>query len=185
MILYPTETIYALGALALDEAEIATLFQLKGREEGKPVSWLVRSIADIEQYAFIDAVAAKIATQFLPGPLTLVLQARPEIPRQFIGPDGTIGFRISADSVAQALIAEVMEEWAMPLTCTSANISGLVTLPTPLEIMSQFGDLAHLVTTVHDVGARSGVASTVVRVIHGQLCVLREGAILSDDILRR
>jgi L-threonylcarbamoyladenylate synthase len=184
LILYPTETIYALGALALDDGAIARLYATKGREEGKPVSWLVRDIGDIEQYARLDAVAASIAERFLPGPLTLVLEARPEIPRQFTSIDGTIGFRISSDPVAQAVIADVMKEYVMPLTCTSANVSGLPTLSTPQEILEQFGPCSASIKTVHDAGIRQGVPSTVVRVSNGQITVLREGAIASAILMR-
>jgi L-threonylcarbamoyladenylate synthase len=183
MILYPTETIYALGVKALDDREVKSLFQLKGREEGKAVSWLVRDIADIQRYAQMDALALTLAERFLPGPLTLVLGARDEVPRSLISPDGTVGFRISSDPAAAQLIASFMDEYDMPLTCTSANVSGLPTLSTPKEILLQFGDRARMIDVVYDGGARSGVSSTVVRVLDGQVTVLREGAIPSAILL--
>jgi L-threonylcarbamoyladenylate synthase len=179
MILYPTETIYALGAGALNVDEMARLYRLKGREEGKPVSWLVRDLADIAHYAYLDAVSVKIAERFLPGPLTLVLQARDEVSRQFTSSDGTVGFRISTDPVAQEIIHRYVDEFFMPLTCTSANVSGMPTLMTPVEIIKQFQERAGLITAVHDTGPRMGTASTVVRVVHGVVTVLREGAIPS------
>lgn len=182
MILYPTETLYALGVNALDLQEIAKLYVLKGRDESKPSSWLVRSLADIEKYAEVSEVAAKIAMQFLPGQLTLVLRARntvPEYRRKF---ENEVSFRISSDPVAQKVIAEFMEEYDAPLTCTSANVSGLSTLGTAGEILQQFGEKAKMITKIIDDGPRKGLASTIVRVIGDEVTILREGEITEDEI---
>ncbi len=182
MILYPTETLYALGVNALDGIEIARLFALKGREEHKAVSWLVRNVDDIRQFAEVDAVAARIAEHFLPGPLTLVLRVKDEVPDMLVGPDRTVGFRVSSDPMAQAIIDAFMSEYGAPLTCTSANVSGSPTLPTVDEILQQFGAQADLIDEVHDDGVRKGLASTVVKVIDGELTILREGAVSESEI---
>jgi L-threonylcarbamoyladenylate synthase len=183
MILYPTETIYALGVNALDEAELRKLFALKGREEGKSVSWLVRNVEDIERYAILDSTARSLAERFLPGPLTLVLPVRPGVISSVVSTDGTVGFRVSPDEVAKQVIADFMSKYDAPLTCTSANLSGLPTMSTPEEILKQFGERASGVDTVYDDGLRSGLASTVVRVLDGKITILREGAIPVSDIL--
>ncbi len=187
MILYPTETIYALGVNALDEAEIAELFRLKGRDEGKSVSWLVRGIADIERYAQADDVVLKVAEEFLPGPLTLILKARNKVPRHAVSHDGTVGFRISSDPIAQKVIADFMSLYDAPLTCTSANISGLPTLPTPAEITQQFQRHHHHAAAIdwqiHDDGPRFGTASTIVRIVDQEIEILREGSITPYDIM--
>jgi L-threonylcarbamoyladenylate synthase len=183
MILYPTETIYALGVHALDERQIAALFTLKGRNEGKAVSWLVRNIADIERYAHLSPRAVVIAEKFLPGSLTLVLPARDTVPRAVIGPDRTIGFRISPDAVAREVITAFMDEYNAPLTCTSANVSGLSTAALPEEILMQFGERAAMIRHIYDDGIRTGTPSTVVRVEGDVITVLREGAIPSAILL--
>jgi L-threonylcarbamoyladenylate synthase len=180
MILYPTETIYALGVNALDENELAALFAFKGRDERQTVSWLVRDMADVANYAEVSEVAARLAARFLPGPLTLVLPAKSTVPTSRSAPDGTIGFRISPDPVAQRVIVEFMAIHDAPLTCTSANLSGLPTLRTPQEILKQFGDKASRIDTVIDDGIRAGAPSTVVRVIGDTVEVLREGAIAKE-----
>lgn len=182
MILYPTETLYALGVNALDEAAHKKLFQLKQREAGKSSSWLVRSVGDMEKYAEVSETAAKIAKRFLPGKLTLVLKIKDELPDAVVASDRTIGFRISADPHAQMLIETFMAEHDAPLTCTSANVSGSPTLPTPSEILQQFGPNAHLIDTIIDDGPRKGLASTVVRVMGDRVEVLREGEISEWDI---
>jgi L-threonylcarbamoyladenylate synthase len=182
MILYPTETLYALGVNVIDPVALAELYLLKERDASSPASWLVRSMEDVETYAEVGSTAAKIAHAFLPGKLTLVLKALPHIPFELIAPDKTIGFRISSDPVAQRVITEFMEEHNAPLTCTSANVSGLSTLGTVGEILQQFGENANLIKKVVDDGPRKGLASTIVRVIADEVTVLREGDITESDI---
>lgn len=183
MILYPTETIYALGVNALDDAALAVLFRLKGRDERQTVSWLVRDMGDVARYAEVGPLAVKIAEQFLPGPLTLVLQAKSTVPASRQAPDRTIGFRISSDPFAQQLIADFMAEHNAPLTCTSANVSGQATLSTPAEIFNQFGERASMIERVIDDGPRAGAASTVVKIAGNEMTILRQGTI-SEAVLR-
>ncbi len=183
MILYPTETVYGLGVHALDAGELQKLYELKGRDAQKAVSWLVRDVTDMEQYAEVSAVAAKIAARFLPGPLTLVLPIRSEIKAQYPFLPDTIGFRVSTDPEAQKLIAEYMNTHHAPLTCTSANVSGFKTGITVSEILKQFGDKAQIIDTIIDGGERSGTASTVVQILDSNITILREGA-LSEHVLR-
>lgn len=182
VLLYPTETLYALGVHALNVDAVATLQLIKGRDPQKAASWLVRSIEDIERYAEVDEMARRIAEHFLPGPLTLVLAAKEEVPRNVIASDGTIGFRISQDPVAQTVVNEHYARHNAPLTATSANVSGAPTLPTPPEIMQQFGEHARDITKVVDDGPRKGLASTIVRVAGGEVRILREGDIAESEI---
>jgi L-threonylcarbamoyladenylate synthase len=183
MILYPTETIYALGVNALDKTAVRNLFSVKGRVENKSMSWLVRNIADIEHYSQLSPLAKQIAERFLPGPLTLILPARDLVPTQLRGPDDTISFRISTDKIAQKLIQEFMSEHKAPLTCTSANLSGEPTLPTVPEILAQLGSKASLIDKIIDNGPRSGTASTVIKVVDDTVEIIREGATSVDEIL--
>jgi len=68
IILYPTESVYGLGVNPFDGGALEQLYQLKGRVGDKPVSWLVRSVADIERYAHVDDIARRLIARFLPGP---------------------------------------------------------------------------------------------------------------------
>ena len=183
MILYPTETLYALGVNALDREELDSLYALKGRESSKVASWLVREVADIEKFALLDEVAMKVAQHLLPGQLTLVLETKKSIDRNVVAPDGTIGFRVSTDPMAKKIIEDFMAEYDAPLTCTSANVSGAPTFSTPGEILQQFGERANMIDQVIDDGVRKGLASTVVKVINGEVTVIREGEISEADIL--
>ncbi len=183
MILYPTETVYGLGVNALDPVEVEKLNVLKGRPEEKKLSWLVRTVDDIAEYAEVNDTARAIISEFLPGPLTLVLQVNThalEIPTVV---DGRVRFRISPDPVAQTLIERFMAEHNAPLTCTSANISGMPTLSTPHEILTQFGERASLITEVIDDGPRQGTPSTVVGVFGSEVEVYREGSISTEALM--
>jgi len=131
----------------------------------------------------VGPLAVKIAEQFLPGPLTLVLRAKSTVPASRQATDRTIGFRISSDPFAQQLIAEFMAEYNAPLTCTSANVSGLLALATPAAILTQFGERASMVERVIDDGPRAGAASTVVRIIGNELDIIREGSISAAALL--
>lgn len=182
IILYPTETLYALGVNALDPEALAALYDLKGRDSTKVASWLVRDVADIATYAELGEVGAKIAQRFLPGKLTLVLPTKPHVSRAVTAPDDTIGFRVSADRVAQKLIADFMSEHDAPLTCTSANVSGSPTYSTTSEILQQFGATANQITQILDDGPRKGLASTVVKVVGNELTVIREGEISEAEL---
>ncbi len=182
IILYPTETLYALGVNALDAKAVAKLQSLKGRGNEKPPSWLVRDVDDIKRYAELSETAAKIATRFLPGPLTLVLKAKIDISDAILPPDRTIAFRISGDEKAKALVEKFMGEYDAPLTCTSANISGSPTFSTVPEILQQFGAKAKQITEIIDDDSRKSLASTIVRVIGDDVTILREGEITEFDI---
>ena len=187
MILYPTETIYGLGANVLDDSEVAKIFSLKGRNERQTASWLVRDMSDINQYGEISATAEKIITTFLPGKLTIILPAKSTVPQNCQAADKTIGFRISSDPIAQETITNFMHAHNAPLTCTSANMSGQAPAATPQDILAQFTTHKRdtsLITQIVDDGPRSGKASTIVRVIGDQVSILREGDISEKAIYK-
>ena len=180
IILYPTETVYGLGVNALSEAALETLFKRKSRDIQKTVSWLVRNIDDVARYAEVSPKALAIIEQFLPGPMTIVLPVKDSVPDYAASHDRTVGFRISSDKSASALIEEFMKEHNAPLTCTSANVSGLATLTTPESIVNQFKACDKKFvgfSRVIDDGPRSGLPSTVVKIVNDELLLLREGVI--------
>lgn len=184
IILYPTETLYALGVNALDTEELHALFLLKGRNETQTASWQVRNMDDVHRYAEVSKTAAKIAERFLPGPLTLVLPAKDTVPEGRSAPDNTIGIRISSDPIAHKAVSDFMEKHDAPLTCTSANVHGAPTLQTPGEILQQFGEKAQKITDIIDDGPRKSLASTIIRVIGDEITLLREGSIGEDEIMQ-
>lgn len=189
IILYPTETVYGLGVNVLSESAQLRLIERKGRDINKAMSWLVRDVEDIEHFAVYSKKALEIARHFMPGPLTLVLPVKEDVPSFATAFDHTVGFRISSDEKAQKLIREFMDTYGAPLTCTSANVSGQSTLTTPESIIEQFKSFDKKFigfSEVVDDGPRSGVPSTIIKVVGEEVLLIREGAIpfrkLSDFI---
>lgn len=173
LVLYPTDTLYGLGADATNPKALARLRELKGREKKKPLSVLVPDHASISRYAHMSETARSLAARFLPGALTLVLPATDRIPAE-ITLNGAIGIRIPDDPFCRALA----QAFGKPITATSANKSGRETPATVEEVICQFGPDAHEIALAIDSGSRKGnIGSTVVRVAGETSYVLREGAI--------
>jgi L-threonylcarbamoyladenylate synthase len=176
LVAFPTETFYGLAASALDPAAVDRLCALKGRDPGKPIPCIVGDRAQAGQLcADWPPLAEKLANRFWPGPLTLVLPARPELPAP-LRPEGLVGLRLSSHPWARALALKL----GGPITSTSANPAG------GREVVS-VGEL--------DVGLRGklgwvldagttpgGLASTVVRLDDRALTCLRRGAIAFEDV---
>lgn len=181
MLLYPTETIYALGVNVLDAAAMHRLYTTKGRVPDKPVSVLVRNAVDIEQYAHINAAARTLIEALLPGPLTIVLPAKSHVPN-YLQHQGMTSFRISPDPIAQHVINDFMTVHNAPLTCTSANRSGLDPAHEPAAICEQLGEEAANIEHIYDDGPRTGTPSTVVAISDAGWHIIREGSIPTTTI---
>jgi L-threonylcarbamoyladenylate synthase len=120
MVVYPTETFYAIGADAFSSIALQQLFRVKGREPGRPVGLIAADTAMAFSVAReIPIDARRLADAFWPGPLTLVFPARDDIAPELVGADG-VGIRVSPNPVACALSAGI----GRPITATSANLSG-------------------------------------------------------------
>lgn len=172
IIVYPTETFYALGADALDPGALARLFELKRRDPHKPVGL----IAADRRMAFalareVPEPARRLAAKFWPGPLTMVLPARAGLPPELLGPGGGVGVRVSSHPVARALSAAL----GRPLSATSANRAGQAPATTTAQARAAFTDKVK----VYVEGGRLSAAapSSVVAFEAGALRVLRAGAV--------
>ncbi|MEK7462221.1 MAG: L-threonylcarbamoyladenylate synthase [Patescibacteria group bacterium] len=177
IILYPTETVYALGVNPFDRAAWHDLCELKERHGYQTASWLLPSVEDIASYANVTKVAKELIDRYMPGPFTIVLKAKDYLPREVQMLDGTVSFRVSSDPVTQEFIAEYMATRNAPLTCTSANRHGQPTMITPQSIAGQFGDKVQMITKIIDDGPRFGRPSTIVRCVDDVVTVLRQGSI--------
>ncbi len=177
IILYPTETVYALGVNPFDRVAWHDLCELKGRQGNQTASWLLPSVEDIAIYAKITPKAQELIDQYMPGPFTIVLKAKDYLPREVLALDGTVSFRVSSDTITQELINDYMATHNAPLTCTSANRHGQPTMITPQSIAAQFGDKVQMITKIVDDGLRVGQPSTIVRCVDDVVTVLRQGSI--------
>ena len=172
VIVFPTETLYGLGADAFNEAAVDTVFRLKGRKPDTPIPVLVATEAMLGQLVDdIPPLARKLMQRFWPGPLTLVLPARANVLRPLMNAGGGIGVRISSQPIAMQLVQAL----GRPLTATSANPSGKNPARTLREAQSYF---TGKVNTFIDGGTlTSGTGSTVAEVQGERLRIIRAGDI--------
>jgi L-threonylcarbamoyladenylate synthase len=171
LVAYPTETFYGLGVLATDAAAVARLARAKGRPDGKPLPLLAADVAAVETVAVLDGAAHRVAARLWPGPLTLVLPARPGLPEAVTAGTGTVGIRVPGSAVARALAREA----GGPIVSTSANPSGG---PPPRRVGELDPALRARVDLVLDGGETpGGLASTVVAVGGGTIRLVRVGPV--------
>jgi L-threonylcarbamoyladenylate synthase len=176
LVVYPTETFYALGADAFSSTALRRLFQVKRRELGRPVGLIAADTAMAFSLAReIPFDARRLARAFWPGPLTIVLPARADLAPELTGPGG-VGVRVSPNPVARALSAAI----GRPITATSANLSGKAP-PTTLEAART--GLGEKVKVYLEGGNLAASApSTVVAVNPSGWKMVRMGAISEDQI---
>lgn len=120
IVIYPTETVYGLGADAFSDAAIQKVYEAKHRPLGQPISIGVSGFEMMAAVAFVDPPMEEFIEAFLPGPVTVVLKAKHLVPEILTGGTGLIGIRIPAHPLALSLI----EQFDGPITATSANLHG-------------------------------------------------------------
>ena len=172
VVVYPTETFYGMGVDALSLAALDRLFALKGREPGKPVALIAADARSVfELVREVPEAARRLADAFWPGPLTLVLPARDDLPGPLIGPDGGVGVRVSSHPIARALAAGL----GRPITATSANLAGGQPATTLVEARDAFG--AKVKVYLEGGKLAASAASTVIACDRNGWRVLRAGLI--------
>jgi L-threonylcarbamoyladenylate synthase len=173
---FPTETVYGLGANALDAAAVAKIFEMKGRPTTSPLIVHVSSIGMAREIVTEwPPEADELARRYWPGPLTLVLPKSPKIPDIVTAGLATVGIRVPAHDVAMALI----EAAGVPIAAPSANRFMGLSPTTAEHVLEAFGDDV----PVLDGGACPlGIESTVVSISDGKVTLLRPGMISLGDI---
>jgi len=176
VVVYPTETVYGLGADAFNPAALQRLVALKVRAPGKPIAVL---IADVEMLhdlvTDVPAIAQRLMRQFWPGPLTLVMRAQPAVSPLLTGTSDGVGVRVSSHAIATALVVAV----GRPITTPSANPADR---PPSISIDAAREYFGAQVDCYVDGGTLPGEpASTVVDVRAGW-SLIREGAIPANRI---
>ena len=175
LVVYPTDTLYALGADVYNEEAVEKIFVLKHRPQSQPLPVAVSSLEEMEHLAYVDHSARRLVERFLPGPLTLVLRKKTPGLTMVTGGRKTIAIRIPDNEVALELLACVG-----PLTVTSANRHGEHPLLSVEDIRKQFQ--AEDVAVYLDCGRLEGKPSTIVDVTSGNPQVLRQGIITPEEI---
>ena len=177
VIVFPTETLYGLGADALNFSAVENIYQIKGRDPDNPFPVLIadRVMLDI-LVAETTPLAEKLMAHFWPGPLTLVLPARNDIPRPLVNRRGGIGVRLSSQPIA----TELARLLGHPLTATSANPSGQPGAHTVLEAKNYFS--AKIAIYVDGGALTSPTGSTVAAVDKNKLQIIRAGEISREAL---
>jgi len=172
----PTDTVYGLAVNPRRKGALEALFSVKARPTSSQTAVLVSGTEQAESLCEEDfsELASRIAADFWPGAVTLVLRRGEGVHWALGGDDATIGLRCPADPLARDLCERVG-----PLAATSANLHGQAPLCTAEEIRAAFGEKVALVV---DGGRLKGLASTVVDVSGGELRCLREGAVPFADV---
>ena len=170
----PTDTGYAFSANGLDPKAVARVFNLKGRSYANPIHVAVSSIEEAGKYAHINEAARHLASRFLPGALTLVLPKKETIPALLVAGRDTIGIRVP-DNRAILSLAEMT---ALPLTTTSANISGKPAPYTTEEVVEQLGEAIDNIALILDQGLlATRELSTIVDLTVSPPQLIRQGRV--------
>ncbi len=179
VVAFPTETYYGLAVDPLNPLALNHLFSLKQRDISKPILTLVDDRASLSFLAQdIPIIYEPLMKEFWPGPLTLIFQARLNLPTLLTAGTSTIGVRHSSHPFARQLL----RAFGRPLTATSANISGYAAAVDAYEVKTQFGSK---IDVVFDGGRTPGtVGSTIIGLEGDRLKLIREGVIPYRDILR-
>lgn len=177
LVIFPTETVYGIGANALNDNACKNIFKAKGRAGDNPLIVHVNNVDMIKQLVEEpNEIEKTLINTFYPGPFTLILKAKNIIPKSVTAGLDTVGIRMPSNKIANKLI----EFAGIPIAAPSANVSGR---PSGTKIEDILKEFDGKVSTIIDDGMVDiGLESTVVRVIDNKVRILRPGKITKEDI---
>jgi len=176
VVAFPTDTLYGLAVDPRSEVALEALFALKGRSADRVVALVGATLAQADEVADIEGTARRLADRFWPGPLTLVVPARPQVASLARSADRLVGIRVPAHPVARALA----EACGHALTATSANVSGQPATSSPEDVARALPGVAVLVDAGPSPG---GPPSTLIEAVTGDIRLLREGVLPWSRVL--
>ena len=178
VVLYPTDTLYGLGADAFSNTAVDMIYQIKGRDEGKPIHAIVSDLDMAGQFGEVGDEASALVQKF-GGKLTVVVKKRPELNTGIARDIATFGFRVPDNEFCIALA----KAFGRPITATSANKSGEKPVRSVEKILAQFGSGASRIDLVIDAGELpEREPSSVVDFSTGEQTILREGSISAASL---
>ena len=179
VIVFPTETLYGLGADAVNPRAVEKLYHLKGRDAANPIPVLVANREMLGAIvAEVPPLAERLIDQFWPGPLTLVLPARKELPPPLLNSAGGVGVRISSQPIARALVNGL----GRPLTATSANPSGKAPARIIEDAKKYFAAKIDVFVDGGELTSKTG--STVAEISGETIKIIRQGEIGRSELER-
>lgn len=173
LVAFPTDTVYGLGADALDDAAVARVFAAKRRPADKPLIVLVASLEEAARHGRLEGAALRLAEAFWPGPLTLILARAPA--SQLAAGVNPTGATVSLRVPGRALTRDLLRATGRPLTAPSANLSGAPSPRTARDVADQLGDRVDLILDGGD--ASGGAESTVLDLSGDAPRLVRAGAV--------
>jgi len=177
LVLFPTETVYGIGANGLDENAVRKIFEAKGRAQDNPLILHIANTDMLDQIATdITELEYKLMDAFWPGPFTIILNKKEIVPGLVTGGLDTVAVRMPANIIANKLIQYA----GLPIAAPSANISGK---PSGTCLEDIYSELADKMDYIIDGGkCEVGLESTVIKVDNGQVKILRPGKITKEQI---
>lgn len=177
LVVFPTETVYGLGANGLDAEAVKRIFEAKGRPSDNPLILHISSAGQMDRLVSrVPENALKLMERFWPGPMTLVMEKSPLVPGAVTAGLDTVAIRMPDHPVAKAVI----EHAGVPIAAPSANLSGK---PSPTSARHVIEDLMGRVDMIIDSGdVLIGVESTVVDLTSGKATVLRPGGVTLEQL---
>lgn len=177
LVVFPTETVYGLGADATNKDAALKIYSAKGRPQDNPLIIHIADPSDAEKYAYTNPVYYKLAEKFMPGPLTVILKSKDSVPKETRGGLDTVAVRCPVNDIARELI----KLSGVPIAAPSANLSGS---PSPTRPRHVIDDMLGRVDVIIDGGECDfGLESTIVRIdSDDSVTLLRPGKITVADI---
>ena len=180
-VIFPTETVFGLGACAINAEAVSQIYKIKNRPTENPLIVHIRDFIEAKMYLVLDSneekIAETITKKYWPGPLTIVAKANSFIPDIVTANTGYVGMRSPSHPVAQKLLEFAM----LPIAAPSANPSGRVSSTSKDHILNYFQDY-NIKMLVPDEPCKFGIESTVVKIDNTTLTILRPGTITKEDL---
>ena len=175
VIAFPTETVYGLGVFYDDYQAYTLLNKIKRRSEDKPYTLMLSDVSQINEYATINDKYLPIIKKYMPGPLTVLLPAKENVPNYVTHNSGVIGIRIPSNKEALELLKYVKK----PLLVPSANRRDEKPALNDQEVKAIFGDEIKVVIKGKAIG---GLPSTIIDLTGEQIKIVREGPISLSEL---
>ena len=178
LVIFPTETVYGIGAVATNPEAVNNIFKAKGRANDNPLIVHLSNKEEITKYAYIsNEVEEKLIDTFMPGPFTLILKKKDIIPNNVSANLNTVGIRIPSNKITN----KILSYNNLPIAAPSANISGKPSGTNISDIIDEFKDKVDYIIDGNNTDI--GLESTVVKVIDNIPTILRPGYITKEDII--
>lgn len=176
LVVFPTETVYGLGGDATNSEAAKRIFSAKGRPSDNPLIIHISKPEDAEKYAVTNELYYRLAEKYMPGPLTVILEAKDTVPIETRGGLSTVAVRCPENKIARRLI----ECSGVPIAAPSANLSGS---PSPTSAPHVIDDMMGRVDVIIDGGECDfGLESTIVKIDGDSLTLLRPGKITPEEL---